>query len=204
MVLNRLQKHGLTLLQLFLFVQDFKTQGKILLFFKTISVSIIFHLTYVDVVTDSIELEVQGLIKTLSTQLSLKYLGQLSYFIGIEVHHLENKYLLIAQSKYIKYLLVKEKMEGCKLISTPMVSNISLSASSDVAFDNPRLYKSIVGALQYISLTRPYLSFGFNKCYQFMAISKISHWFAIKKVLRYLCGNLMHGLVLMPSSQLVV
>lgn len=105
------------------------------------------------------------MIKTLSTQLSLKYLGQLSYFIGIEVHHLENKYLLIAQSKYIKYLLVKEKLEGCKLISTPMVSNISLSASSDVASDNPRLYKSIVGALQYISLTRPYLSFGFNKCY---------------------------------------
>lgn len=53
-------------------------------------------------------------------------------------------------------------MEGCKPISTSMVSNVSLSASCDIYFGDPTLYRSIVRALQYITLTKLDLSFVVN------------------------------------------
>ncbi|XP_017431936.1 uncharacterized mitochondrial protein AtMg00810-like [Vigna angularis] len=75
-----------------------------------------------------------------------------------------------------------------------MVSNCKLSKHGADIFFNPTLYRSIVGALQCATLTRPEISFAVNKVYQFMENPLDSHWDVVKRILRYLKGKLYYGL----------
>ena len=80
-------------------------------------------------------------------------------------------------------------------ISSPMVSNCKLSRHGADAFHDPTLYKSVVGAIQYATLTRPEISFVVNKVFQFMAAPLNSHWKVTKRIVRYLKGTLFHDLL---------
>ncbi|XP_027936187.1 uncharacterized protein LOC114191207 [Vigna unguiculata] len=59
--------------------------------------------------------------------------------------------------------------------------------------DDPLLYHSIVGVLQYVTITRPELSYSVNKVCPFMAQPLLEHWKAVKCILRYLKGTLACG-----------
>lgn len=61
---------------------------------------------------------------------------------------------------------------------------------------DPTMYRSIVGALQYATLTRPEISFSVNKVCQFLSQPLEEHWAAVKRILRYLKGTAHHGLLL--------
>ena len=87
-----------------------------------------------------------------------------------------------------------------KGISTPMISGQKLSKHGASYFEDPTLYRSIVGALQYATLTRPEFSFAVNKVCQFLSQPLEEHWKATKRILRCLKGTLHHGLLLRPAS----
>ncbi|CAJ2642451.1 unnamed protein product [Trifolium pratense] len=142
---------------------------------------------------------VKDLIHKLNIKFALKQLGEVDYFLGIEVHHKPSGGLLLHQSKYVKDLLVKTNMENCKPIGSPMVSSYKLSKFGTDVMTNPTLYRSTVGTLQYATLTRPDISYSVNKVCQFMAHPLESHWKAVKRILRYLKGTLNYGLLLQPS-----
>ncbi|XP_016191993.1 uncharacterized protein LOC107632866 [Arachis ipaensis] len=72
---------------------------------------------------------------------------------------------------------------------TPMISSLRLIANAGTPFENPTLYRSIVGGLQYATITRPDISFSVNKLSQFMSNPCQEHWVAVKRVLRYLAGT---------------
>lgn len=80
----------------------------------------------------------------------------------------------LSQTKYIKELLKKEKMGDPKAIATPMVSGQHLSAFEDDDFRDATLYRSVAGALQHVTLTRPELSFSVRKVCQYMKQPKKS------------------------------
>jgi hypothetical protein len=65
-------------------------------------------------------------------------------------------------------------------------------------------YRSIVGGLQYLTLTRPDLSFAVNKVCQFLHAPTSQHWTAVKRILRYVKYTLGHGLKIARSSSLLV
>ena len=66
--------------------------------------------------------------------------------------------------------------------------------------ENPTTYKSVIGALQYVTYTRPDLSFIINRQSQFLQSPTIKHWQAAKRVLRCLKGTKDFGLHIKPCD----
>lgn len=165
----------------------------------------IFLLIYVDdiIVASSCSEAVDALLSDLRADFALKDLGSLHYFLGIEVHQSSDG-LLLTQEKYTKDILLRSGMVKCKPVSTPLAANEKLSLSDGTMLSNEdaTTYHSVVGALQYLTLTRPDISFAVNKVCQYLHSPTTQHWSAVKRILRYLCGTLGYGLYLRRSPSL--
>jgi len=137
----------------------------------------IFTLIYVDdiLVTGSSLVLVQDFIKQLGLNFALKNLGPLHYFLGIEVSWLKNDYIHLSQVNYIKDLLRCTHMVNSKPQPSPMLSSLRLTADESVSVDDPTLYRSIVGLLQYATITRPKISFSVNRVFLYMHKPQIHH-----------------------------
>lgn len=92
-------------------------------------------------------------------------------------------------------------MSGSNPVSTPMAIKNHISDDS-TAFPNPQFYRSIVGGLQYLIMTRPGLSFSGNSVYQHMQSLTVGHFQAVKRILRYLSGTMNVGLCILFRSTL--
>ncbi|KAK1601065.1 hypothetical protein QYE76_016639 [Lolium multiflorum] len=81
-------------------------------------------------------------------------------------------------------------MENCKSVTTPMCTQEKLSRElgHSLSDDDAFQYRSVVGALQYLTLTRPDISFAVNKVCQFLSKPTDVHWEAVKRILRYVKG----------------
>ena len=86
-------------------------------------------------------------------------------------------------------------MTDAKPISTPFVVGQHLSAEGKL-FSDPTMFRSLAGALQYLTITRPDLSFSVNSICQFMHAPTEDHFRALKRILRYVKGTIDHGLQL--------
>ncbi|KAJ8775401.1 hypothetical protein K2173_023166 [Erythroxylum novogranatense] len=91
-------------------------------------------------------------------------------------------------------------MQDANTVSTPACTTLKLSAFSGTSIPNPTLYRSIVGGLQYLSMTRSDISFSVNKASQFMHDPRDQHWQAVKRILRYLKATSAYGLLIKKSS----
>lgn len=105
-------------------------------------------LIYVDdiVITGSSQTDIDGLVLKLHKKFSLKDLGFLSYFLGVEVSYPVSGGIFLSQSKYISDLLERTKMTQANGISTPMLSGSVMSAFKGEKIHDVRLYRSTVGA----------------------------------------------------------
>lgn len=97
-------------------------------------------------------------------------------------------------------------MEDCKPVSTPLSTSEKLSINEGTVLgeNDATHYRSIVGALQYLTLTRPDISFSVNKVCQFLHTPTTVHWAAVKRILRYLKHTVDLGLKISRSSSLLV
>lgn len=172
------------------------------LFICSTSTYITYVLVYVDdiIVTGSNPQHINSLISSLHNRFALKDLGDLHYFLGIQVSKTDSGGLLLTQSKYISDMLTRVNMAAAKPQPTPMAAGTKLSQFGTDKFDNPKLYRSVVGALQYVCITRPEISFSVNKVSQFMHSPLVDHWQCVKRILRYLQGTSTFGLHLQKCS----
>ncbi|KAF5459770.1 hypothetical protein F2P56_019690 [Juglans regia] len=155
----------------------------------------IFVLVYVDdmVITSSSSDAVDTLVNALGQAFPVTDLGQLSYFLGLELKYMPDG-VLMSQTKYITDILTKTNMLAANPISSPMSTSTKLFKFDSPTFDNVTSFRSVVGSLQYLSLTRPDISFSVNKVCQFMREPKLTHWTAVKRILRYLKHSINHGI----------
>ncbi|GKC02061.1 retrovirus-related pol polyprotein from transposon TNT 1-94 [Tanacetum coccineum] len=134
----------------------------------------------------------KGIIDNIIIQLgfafTLKDLGPLNYFLGIEiVPHVSG--ILLSQKMYILELLQSAGLSNYNPVSSLMVTSSSLSVDDSTAFSNPVKYQQVVDSLQYVTLSRPDIAFAVNKVCQYMHALTENHWSAVKRILRYLHGN---------------
>lgn len=80
------------------------------------------------------------------------------FFLGIEVQKLSDGSLHLSQTKYARELLARSNMLECKAITTPMAIGTKVHFANSSPFSNSRLYRSVVGALQYLTVTWPEIS----------------------------------------------
>jgi histone deacetylase 1/2 len=123
-------------------------------------------LVYVDdiIVVSSSHSAVGRLVHGLQSEFAVKDLGSLRFFLGIEVSDVSQG-LALTQKKYALDILRRAGMLECKSASTPMIVTDCLSAADGdlLTSDEATTYRSIVGGLQYLLVTRPDISFAVNK-----------------------------------------
>nr|XP_020174463.1 uncharacterized mitochondrial protein AtMg00810-like [Aegilops tauschii subsp. strangulata] len=158
-------------------------------------------LIYVDdiILTASTAEQLQRLTAHLRDEFALKELGPLHYFLGIEVVRWPDGFFL-HQQRYAHELLERAGMLNRNPATTPIdtkakVSALESSPASDAAF-----YRSIVGALQYLTLTRPDLQYVVPQVCLHMHAPRDSHWTLVKRILRYIRGTPSMGLTFTASA----
>ncbi|KAK5803501.1 hypothetical protein PVK06_031148 [Gossypium arboreum] len=134
------------------------------LLYKHTNAGSVYFLVYVDdiIVTggDCVELDV--IISCLDRQFSLKDLGELSFFPGLEVLRHQDR-MHVSQQKYTCELLKRANMLNAKPVNTPMVISLTLTSLVGSHLSDGTLYRQVLGSLQYLYLTHPDLSFAVNK-----------------------------------------
>jgi histone deacetylase 1/2 len=157
----------------------------------------IFVLIYVDdiIVTSSSDRAISVLLQDLNAHFAIKDLGALHFFLGIEVKRTADG-LLLTQAKYAHDLLAKVGMLDCKPAPTHLSPSepLSLHEGTLLGPQDSSQYRSIVGALQYLTLTCPDLSFSVNKVCQYLHAPTTAHWTAVKHILRYVKNTYQLGI----------
>ncbi|CAM8952089.1 unnamed protein product [Rhodiola kirilowii] len=186
-----------TKLRLFLLDHGFVScKSDTSLFIRRSGKLVLYILVYVDdlIITGSCSVAIFEFISLLNATFSLRDLGPLHYFLGIElVRHKSS--IALSQQKYIRDLLHRSCMADAKHIASPAEPASRLVQTGDPVIDI-HLYRSIVGALQYVTITHPEISFVVNRVCQFMHNPTDIHWSVVKRILRYLKGTIDLGLVL--------
>jgi histone deacetylase 1/2 len=77
---------------------------------------------------------------------------------------------------------------------------LSLLDGTPLGPEDSTQYKSIVGALQYLTLTHPDLAFSVNKVCQYLHAPTTEHWIAVKLILGYLIDTFKLGITFTKSS----
>ena len=128
-------------------------------------------LIYVDhiIIANSSDSTVNKLMQQLTGEFAIKDLGTLNYFLGIEVKQ-QRDGLMLSQKHYALDLLKIACMEKCRAISASMATTERLSRQQGHSLNNEEQfrYRSTVGGLQYLTMTRPDLAFAVNRVSQFI------------------------------------
>ncbi|XP_021979971.1 uncharacterized mitochondrial protein AtMg00810-like [Helianthus annuus] len=164
---------------------------------------IAYLLIYVDDIilttsSDSLRLKLMG---SLAAEFAMKDLGPLSYFLGITVTRTGSQMFLLQQS-YALDIVNRAGMATCNPVATPVDTKPKLSTTSSVPFDNPTLYRSLAGALQYLTFTRPDICYAVQQICIQMHNPSSAHLNALKRIIRYIRGTATYGLTLSPCSDI--
>ncbi|GJR79004.1 ribonuclease H-like domain-containing protein [Tanacetum coccineum] len=125
-------------------------------------------------------------------------LGSLNYFLGISAQRSASG-LFLSQSKFAEEILERAHMQNGNPCRTPVDTKSKLGSDGD-PISNPTLYRSLAGALQYLTFTRPDLSYVVQQVCLYMHDPRDPLFTALKRILRYVRGTLDYGLQLHVSS----
>jgi hypothetical protein len=155
--------------------------------------------------TSSSQQLLQRIISSLQQEFAMKDLGQLHQFLGVTIETRPSG-LFLHQRQYALDILERTRMTDCKPCSTPVDTQAKLSADLGDPVVDPTAYRSLAGALQYLTFTRPDLTYAVQQVCLHMHDPRESHLAALKHLLRYVRGTVGFGLVLhrSPTSELVV
>jgi hypothetical protein len=159
---------------------------------------------YVDdiIITGDDETEIRQVKDSLGKQFEVKDLGQLRYFLGIEIAR-SPKGILLSQRKYVLDLLSETHMLGCRSASTPIDLNHKLSVECGNPVNKER-YQRLVGRLIYLCHTRPDISYVVSVVSRYMHDPRKEHLEVVYRILRYLKSSPGKGIIFKSHGHLNV
>jgi hypothetical protein len=159
-----------------------------------------FLLLYVDdiVLTASSSSLLHRIIAALCREFSMTDMGPLHHFLGVSVQRRGDS-LFLSQRQYMLEILERAGMSNCKARSTPVDTHSKLPADG-ASVSNPSQYRSLAGALQYLTFISPDIAYAVQQVCLYMHDPREPHLSALKRILRYLQGTLDLGLHLHWTS----
>ena len=157
------------------------------------------HLTIIVAYVDDLLLTgshlptIQLVKQALDSAFTIKDLGELKYFLGIEVSRSSDG-ILLNQRKYVLDMLKDTNMEFCKSTAFPFPKGLKLNHTDGEQLPDPEVYRRMVGKLLYLNMTRPGISYVVQQLSQFLSDPRVPHMKATMHVLRYLKGTIGYGL----------
>jgi hypothetical protein len=173
------------------------------LFTKSTATTFTILLVYVDdiILAGNSISEFTNIKTILHASFKIKDLGQLKYFLGLEVAH-SQKGISLCQRKYCLDLLADSGLNHSKPVSTPSDPSIKLHHDSSPAYTDISAYRRLVGRLLYLNTTRPDITFVTQQLSQFLTKPTQVHHNAAMRVLRYLKSSPGKGLFFPRDSAL--
>jgi len=136
------------------------------------------------VVTGNNSADIQALKAFLHEKFKIKDLGELHYFLGMELLKVPNG-LIMTQKKFTMDLLKDFQCDTLTPTSYPLVPFSKASFTEDAPAD-ATAYRKLVGKLNYLTNTRPDLTFSVQYLSQFHQTPSTAHMAATIHTLRYL------------------
>ncbi|GJS20367.1 ribonuclease H-like domain-containing protein [Tanacetum coccineum] len=179
---------------------DYHSKTDTSLFVYHMGSDVAYLLLYVDdiILTASSTALLQRIITLLHSEFAMTDLGSLNYFLGVSAQRSKSG-LFLSQSKFAEEILERAHMQHCNPCKTPVDTESKLGSDGDPVSD-PTLYRSLAGALQYLTFTRPDISYAVQQICLYMHDPRDPHFTALKRILRYVRGTIDHGLQLYVSS----
>nr|GEY35851.1 copia protein [Tanacetum cinerariifolium] len=126
------------------------------------------------------------------SKFEMSMMGDLKFFLGIQIH--QPPYgIFINQAKYAQEILIKHGMTSCDSIGTPIATKHLDADLSGTPVDQMK-YRSMVGALMYLTASRPDIVHATCYCTRYRAKLNEKHLTAVKRIFRYLKDTINMGL----------
>nr|GEU83508.1 ribonuclease H-like domain-containing protein [Tanacetum cinerariifolium] len=133
----------------------------------------------------------QQVITSLHNEFDMTDPGTLNYFLGNSATR-HSTGLFLSQKQYAIELLARAHMTNCNPSRTPVDTDTKLGPGG-IPVQDPTLYRSHVGGLQYLTFTRPDISYAVQQICLYMHDPRQPHLAALKRILRYIRGTLFFG-----------
>lgn len=171
------------------------------LFILTKDESITLVLIYVDdlLISGNCNNSINSLKAMLSEVFHMKDLGDVTYFLGLEISRSESGFF-VSQRKYTTDLLNDYNLLNTTPLKLPIDLHLKLTPDKGTPLENPQPYQRLLGRLIYLTTTRPDITFSVHVLAQYMQSPTSVHMQTAKRVLRYLVGNPNQGILLASSS----
>ncbi|GJU29998.1 retrovirus-related pol polyprotein from transposon TNT 1-94 [Tanacetum coccineum] len=130
--------------------------------------------------------------KLMHSKFDMSMMGELKFFLGIQIHQ-SPRGIFINQAKYAQEILKKHGMTSCDSVGTPMATKHLDADLSGTPVDQTK-YRSMVGALMYLTASRPDIVHATCYCARYQAKPTEKHLTAVKRIFRYLKDSINMGL----------
>ena len=136
---------------------------------------------------------VQWFASAMKSEFEMSMLGELSYFLGLQVRQ-QSEGMFISQEKYLKEILKKFNMEYSNLVGTPMETKCKLSKDDQSPEVDQKSYRSMIGSLLYLTASRPDIMLVVGMVGRYQSAPKQTHLSAVKRIFRYLKNKMDYGM----------
>ena len=99
----------------------------------------------------------------MQAEFKMSMIKELTHFLGLQIRQ-QDLGIFLSQSKYAKNLVKKFGLESASSIRTPISPNVKLTVDLLGKSVDSSLYKSIIGSLLYLTVSRPDISYSIGVC----------------------------------------
>ncbi|OIT27757.1 putative mitochondrial protein, partial [Nicotiana attenuata] len=108
--------------------------------------------------------------------------------------------VFLNQHKYTQDLIALAGLQESSYVDTPLELNVKYRRDEGDLLPDPTLFRQLVGSLNYLTITRPDISFAVQQVSQFMQTPRHLHLVAVRLIIRYLSGTSTRGLFFPSGS----